>query len=112
LGVVGNNVQRKIRAVNIIREEIVEEVTATRNGSEEHLVFSRDASDRLGGFFISVGAFQHVRAQVARPTARDEGWPLQAMRRMVRVIELILLSLFSEHLASPRCDKAALQNEY
>jgi hypothetical protein len=33
---VGNNVQRKIRAMNIIREQVVEEVTATRNGNEEH----------------------------------------------------------------------------
>ena len=51
--------------MNIIREQEVEEVTATRNGREEISMFSQHASDRFGGIFVSVGAFQGERAQVA-----------------------------------------------
>jgi len=98
--------------MNIIREQVVEEVTATRSGRERLALFSKDASDRIGGIFVSVEAFQSERGQVARPAARVEGTPLQAIDRILRVLEFILFSLFSEHLASRRWNRTALQNEY
>ena len=98
--------------MNIITEPVVEEVTATRNSREKLEMFSKDASDRIGGIFVSVEAFQSERAQVARPAARVVGTPLQAIHRILRVLEFILLSLFSEHLASRRWNRTALQNEY
>jgi len=98
--------------MSIIREQVVDEVIATRSGREELALFSKDASDRIGGIFVSVGAFQSKRVQVAQPAARVEGTPLQAIQRIVRVIEFVLLSLFSEHLASRRWNRNALQNEY
>jgi hypothetical protein len=98
--------------MNIIREQVVEEVTATPSGREGFSMFSKDASDRIGGIFVSGGAFQRERAQVARPVARLEGTPLQAIHRTIRILEFVLLSLFSEHLASRLWNKTALQNEY
>jgi len=98
--------------MNIIREQLVEEVAATRSSREKLATFSKDASDRIGGIFVSVGAFQSKRAQVARPAARVEGTPLQAIHRILRVLEFVLLSLFSEQLASRRWNRTALQNEY
>ena len=97
--------------MNNIREQVVEEITGKRSGREE-LAMSKDASDWIGGIFVSVGAFQSKRAQVARPAARGEGRSLQAIHRIVRLVEFVLLSLFSEHLASRRWNRTALQNEY
>ena len=98
--------------MSIIKEQLVDDVIATRSSREELAMFSKDASDRIGGIFVSVGAFQSNRAQVARPAGRVEGTLLQAIQRIVRVLEFVLLSLFSEHLASRRWNRTAGQNEY
>jgi hypothetical protein len=52
--------------MNIIREQVVEEITTARNSREDNSMFSKDASDQFGGIFISVGAVHDERAQVAR----------------------------------------------
>ena len=98
--------------MNNIREQVVEEVTATRRSREKLAMFSKDASDRIGGIFVSVAASQSKRAQVARPAARGDVTSLQAFHRIIRLLKFALLSLFSEHLASRWWNRTALQNEY
>ena len=98
--------------MSIIREQVVDDVIATHSSREELAMFSKDASDRIGGIFVSVGAFQSNRAQVARTAARVEGTPRQTIQRIVRFLEFVLLSLFSEHPASRWRNRTALQNEY
>src|ERR1051325_9285448 len=98
--------------MNIIREQVVEEVITTSNSRDKISVFSKDASDHFGGIFVSVGAFQVERAEVARPAARINGRPLQPLRKIARVVEFVLLSLFSEHLASRRWTRATTRNAY
>src|ERR1041385_4968315 len=98
--------------MNIIREQVVEEVIATSNSRDKISVFSKDASDHFGGIFVSVGAFRIERAKVARPAARINGRPLKAVRKIARVVEFVLVSLFSEHLATRRWIRAETRNAY
>jgi len=65
--------------MSIIREQVVDDVITTHSSRVELAMFSKDASDRIGGIFVSVGAFQSNRAQVARTAARVEGMPRQTI---------------------------------
>src|ERR1051325_7158182 len=84
--------------MNIIREQLVEEVIATRNSRDKISMFSKDASDHFGGIFVSVGDFRVGRALVAQPTAYVDGRPLRTLRKIARVVEFVLLSLSFQNI--------------
>jgi len=84
----------------LIRQEAVER---TRNERDDCESFVNSASDEFGGFFFAVGVDPGVCPGLCHQRPGGE-----FVRRLFRVIEFIVLSTFSEHLAARRW-KAAIQ---